>query len=193
MAIVTTETGPRTTDVARWIAKLTNLPIRCHFLKRIILFLMARRARTLFQHPIKGSCNWNPVWFFRFQSLIKSIETVQYGTGWETGVYSLPEIIKSIMTQVCHTASGKTLRGTENMYVRNSHSLSVTSTRVSKSLDETWALVVSFEATFAPETFTADYFSFYKLRESAATRSHNVCCISAGVASNSPTWLIFPQ
>ncbi len=69
MAIVTTETGPRTTDVARWIAKLTNLPIQCHFLKRIILFLMARRA--LFQHPIKGSYNWNPVWFFRFQSLIK--------------------------------------------------------------------------------------------------------------------------
>lgn len=83
MAIVTTETGPRTTNVARWIAKLTNLPIQCHFLKRIILFLMARRARTLFQHPIKGSYNWNPVWIFRFQSLIKTHwnSPVQYRLG----------------------------------------------------------------------------------------------------------------
>ncbi len=81
MAIVTTETGPRTTDVARWIAKLTNLPIQWNFLKRIILFLMARRA--LFQHPIKGSYNWNPVWFFRFQSLIKTHRNspVQYRQG----------------------------------------------------------------------------------------------------------------
>lgn len=193
MAIVTTETGPRTTDVARWIAKLTNLPIRCHFLKRIILFLMARRARTLFQHPIKGSCNWNPVWFFRFQSLIKTHwnSPVQYRLG-NRCVLTSRNNKEYYDTGVPHSQR-ETLRRTENMYVRNSHSLSVTSTRVSKSLDETWALVVSFEATFAPETFTADYFSFYKLRESAATRSHNVCCISAGVASKSPTWLIFPQ
>lgn len=92
---------------------------------------------------------------FSFRASLKHTQTIQYSTGWETGVYSLPEIIKSIMTQVCHTAKGKTL------------SVCVTRIpcqwplRVSKSLDETWALVVSFEATFAPETFTADYFSFY--------------------------------
>lgn len=34
---------------------------------------------------------------FSFRASLKHTQTIQYSTGWETGVYSLPEIIKTIM------------------------------------------------------------------------------------------------
>jgi len=76
--------------------------------------------------------------------------------------------------------------------VCNAHSLPVTSTcqQVSGRNPSTSRQLWRDICTLAPETFTAAYLSFYKLRE---RESHDVCCITAGVAANPPAWLIFPQ